>query len=168
MVESLVQRYDAPNLLPKLEANIRAGKLKDITPAVFERIEHGGRRPDEKMVETLCGLYPSAKIQLVRAVSESLSEFAEELDDGLVNQLASYTLYPTTGRTQQERARGRPRRSDREKLAIYVSYNILIKRQGYAVGQARRKIGEWIGVKPGAVAKIIRDWERSSLSQARK
>ena len=161
MVESLVQRHDALNLLPKLEANIRAGNLIDVPPVILERIELGGSRPDEKMVEALCGLCPSAKTQLIRAVLENPSEMAEELDEGLVMQFASDALCPTAGRTQQKRARGRPRRNDRERLSMYVSHLLMTRRRGDSVGQTRREIGNWQGTQPNAVAKIIRGWERS-------
>ncbi len=156
MVESLIQRHDALKLLPKLEANIRARNLIDIPPTILERIELGGSRPDEKMVEALCGLCPSAETELKRAVLESLSEMAEELDEGLVNQFAVDALNSMAGQTQKTRARGRPPRSEREKLSMYVSHLLITQRRGDSAGQSRREIGSWQGTKPSAIAKIIR------------
>ena len=163
MVESLVQSADALKLLPDLEADIRQGAQLGVSPAVIERIEaHDGIRPCERALElTLHTLDPSPEPQLAQAVLGELSERIREYEEQPPDQSASYAAVAIFGRITQKRARGRPRRSKSQKLSIYLYYNILIKRKGYTVGQARRRIADLINTKPDAVAKIIRDWERS-------
>lgn len=163
MVESLVQSADALKLLPKLEAEIRNGAQLGVSPAVIECIEaNDGIRPDERVLKLMLhSLDPSPEPQLAQAVLGELSERIREYEERPPDQTASYAAVAIFGRITQKRARGRPRRSKRQKFSIYLAYNILIRRGGYTVGQARRKIAGWIVTKPDAVAKIIRDWERS-------
>ena len=168
MVESLVQSADALKLLPGLKADIRNGVRARTSLAAIERIEaHEGMRPDERALDLLLrimdarGLDPSPEPQLEQAVLEELSERVLEHGEQPLDQAASYAVVALFGRIPHKRARGRPRRSFGEKLSIYVAYQILIRRKGYTVGQARREIGDWINTKPDAVAKIIRDWEHS-------
>ena len=168
MVERLVQSVDALKLLPDLKADIRNGVLAGNPQAVIERIEAPEKmRLDERVlnlmlhIEDARRLDPSAEPQLAQAVLGELSERVLERGEEPSEQLALYAVVALFGRIQQKRARGRPRRSNREKLYIYLAYKILIRRKGYTVGQAQREIGGWIHTKPDAVAKIIRDWERS-------
>lgn len=168
MVESLVQSVDALKLLPGLKAEIRNGAQMGISQTVIERIEaHENMRPDERALDLILhiedarSLDPSAEPQLAQAVLGELSERVLERGEKLPEELARYAAEALVGRIQQKRARGRPRRSNREKDYIYLAYKILVRRRGYTVGQAQREIGEWIHTKPDAVAKIIRSWERS-------
>ena len=168
MVESLVQSADALKLLPDLEAEIRNGAQLGVSPAVIERIEaHVGMRPDERTLDLLSNieaarsLDPSAEPQLAQAVLGELSERILDCGEEIPDELARYAVEVIAGRIREKRARGRPRRSKREKSSIYLMYKILIMRKGYTVGQAQREIGDLILTKPDAVSKIIRDWERS-------
>ena len=163
MIESLVQSTDALKLLPDLKASIRNGASAGISQVLIERIEAPEKmRPDERALDLILQtLDPCPEPQLAQEILGELNERVLECGELPPDQMASCAVEALFRRIPQKRARGRPRRSGREKLSIYLTYQILIKRGGYTVGQALREIGGLIGTKPDAVAKIIRYCERS-------
>ena len=167
MVDDRAQSSDAEIPLSTLEAIIRNRLPVDDPWNVYLQLEvYETSPPDDRervlgiMIEAVRGDHPIIESQLAWAVLKELSARILERDEQRPTQLVDFAMGFLAGRIQEKQPRGRPARSFEAKSYVATAYRKLIEDEGCTVGEAQRRIADWLNTKPAAVAQIISDWNR--------
>ena len=168
MVDDRAQSSDVGIPLSTLEAMIRNRLPVDDPWNVHLQLEvYETSAPDDRerflgiMIEAVRGHHPIIESQLAWAILKELSARIQDRDEQRPTQLADFAMEHLADRIQERRARGRPARSFEAKLLVVAAHRKLIEDEGCTVGEAQRRIADWLTTKPDAVAQIISDWNRN-------